>query len=112
MSDIDDDAIATALNLEHAVDLDLLDPKTSLILSQLAMARKTAIEAVRALIEADPHDAKQIMSLQNDVGRFSSLVEWLIASRTKAREAFLALPPDEQQAVWAFTHPHSEINDA
>jgi hypothetical protein len=109
---LDDDAIARALNLEINIEADLLDHRKSIILAQLATARGTAIEAVKALIEADPFDARAIMALQNDVGRFSSLVKWLLNAQTRAAEAFAQLPPEEQEAVAAFANPHSEINDA
>jgi hypothetical protein len=111
MIHLDDDAIAEALVLEMQVDADLLEPKKSIILAQLATARGTAIEAMKALIEADPFDPKAIMTLQNDVARFSTLVEWLANAQTRAGEAYAQLSPDEQQAVFAFTNPH-EINDA
>jgi hypothetical protein len=112
MREMDDDAIAEALNLEHAIDVDLLEPAKSILLAQLASARRAAIVATAALIDADPHNVAQLMTLQNEVRRFTGLTTWLLNARTRAREAFALLPQDEQDAVRAFTNPHHGINDA
>lgn len=112
MIDLDDDTIARALNLEHAIDFDTRDPRTSIILSQLSAARGSAIEAMRALIEADPMNPRAIMALQNDVARFRDLVTWLANARTHAAEAWALLPHDEQQEVLAFLNPNQMVNDA
>src|SRR5215204_3916291 len=107
---MDDDAIAEALNLEHFIDVDLLDPSKSILLAQLASARRAAIKATAALIDANPHDVPKLMTLQNEVRRFKSLHTWLLNAQTRGREAFALLPQDEQDAVRAFTNPHSGIN--
>jgi hypothetical protein len=112
MIDLDDDALASALALEHDIDTDLRDPKKSILLALLASARTAAIAATRQLIDAPPFDPNAIMRLQNDVRRFQSLHVWLRNKQSAAAEAFNLLPPEEQEAVRAYTHPNSEINDA
>ena len=112
MTDLDDETIARALLLEHAIDADLLDPQKSIILAQLASAREGAIEALRQLAEAPPFNPQTIMALQNDIRRFRGLHTWLLNQQLKARDAFAQLPLEEQQEVLAFTRPQREINDA
>jgi hypothetical protein len=110
--DMDDAAIGRALSLEMDIDTDLRDPAKSILIAQLTAARSAAIDAARALLDADPHKPEVIMGLQNDVRRFRNLTIWLRNAQSRAAEAFSLLPPDEQQEVLAFTRPHSEINDA
>jgi hypothetical protein len=110
--DMDDAAIASALSLEMDIDADLAKPQQSILVAQLAAARAAAIDAVRALIEADVFDTKTLLLLQNDVKRFRNLNIWLRNAQSRAAEAFALLPPDEQKEVLAFTQPHREINDA
>ena len=112
MIDLDEDALVRALDLEHCIDLDLRNPRDSIILNQLASARTAAIGALRKMIDAPPFDAAHIMTLQNDVRRFRNLATWLRNAQTAAAEAYAQLPPDEQDAVRAYTNPKSEINDA
>jgi hypothetical protein len=112
MRHLDDDAIARALLLEHNIDLDLQDPAKSILLAQLARARKAAIEATKLLVECPPFEAQRIMRLQNEVRRFADLHDWLLNAQTRAGEAWAALPDDEREAVIAFTNPNTEINDA
>lgn len=112
MIEMDDAAIAAALIMEQHIDHDLRDPQRSILVAQLAEARKGAIDAMRALTEADPFEPKVIMLLQNDVRRFRSLATWLCNQQLRAAEGFAQLPPEEQDAVLAFTHPTREINDA
>ena len=112
MLDLDDIAIARALTLEHFLDTDLRDPAKSIVVAQIASAREGAIDATRALIEADPFKPEIILRLQNDVRRFRGLIVWLCNQQNRAAEHFANLPAEEQDAVRAFTTAHREINDA
>ena len=112
MFDIDDAAIASALTLEMQLDADLLDPKKSILVAQLAAARSAAIDATRVLLEVNPFDSNAIMAAQNDVRRFRNLTIWLRNAQSRAAEAFANLPPEDQAEVLAYTRPQREINDA
>lgn len=107
---MDDAAIARAINLSDWVSQDTSNPKDSILLAQIASAREEAIESTRQLLTADPFNAKQIMTLQNEVKRFAELIVWIHDAHQNARDAYALLPPEEQAEVIALlTQPSPTI---
>jgi hypothetical protein len=109
---MDENAIARAINLADYVEQDLRNPRDSLLWAQIMAARADAIDAAKALMEADPFNPKEIMRLQNDVQRYTELVTWIQDARQNATDLMAALPAEEATAILEFLNPKPEVNDA
>ena len=111
--------IARALELDDAIELDLRDPKDSIILGQIAWAREAAIEGVGeilSLIETKPHETAELIRLSGKVRHYTNLSAWLLKSREAGKEAWDRLNADQQQEVIDYTetltHPLQGMNHA
>lgn len=106
---MDEKTIRRALDLGNQIEADRLSggPLTRLV----AYARKGAIEAIRALLDADPTDAKEIYRLKNEVERFRELVDWVRDAQTAAEEHWQTLSEQEREEVIGLLEPHHEPMD-
>lgn len=50
-------------------------------------AREGAVVALRALLDADPHDPKTIMQLQNEAKRYRDMTLWIAAALANGDQA-------------------------
>jgi hypothetical protein len=65
----------------------------------LARAKAKASDALVALVDADPEDAKAIRALQNDVTRFRDLVSFLRETIAEAEDANHALNAEDRDMI-------------
>jgi hypothetical protein len=101
MRDLDDATLAAAITLAEDFEREITGKSAGPVRYLLAKARRSALNATAALTEADPHDAKGIMALQNDIQRFRETVRWITEAFAAGDEAWSQLDEEEQAAIEA-----------
>lgn len=66
-----------AVALADKIESDFITQHGGLATYLLAAARKSAADALMALTDVDPDDAKEIRRLQNEIQRQRDLTEWM-----------------------------------
>jgi hypothetical protein len=69
--------IMELLRIGEEIDADLAQTKPGLVKTIVDFARREAADAILAMIDADPEDAKEIRRLQNIVKRQQELPDWI-----------------------------------
>lgn len=85
-----------ALAASEATLASLQSTKTTPLQWLLKQAKADSIEALIALLDVDPTDAKTIMALQNEACRFRDIVGYLQQTVAKGDEAYHALTREER----------------
>lgn len=65
----------------------------------LMKAKRDAVEAISALIEADPANASSVMQLQNEARRYGDLVRYIRDTISEADDAHFALEEEDRQEI-------------
>lgn len=103
-------AVALSRDIEEQMTARARDGFRPLV-AALQLARVEAGQAVAALCDVDPDDAKEIRALQNQVQRFRDLVRFFKAIATAGIEAEIALSDEDREDLERLVAPPRDPAD-
>lgn len=110
--DVDDEETARVAILNNAFDLSYRLKTKGSLRDILERAREDAGDAVTALVNADPFDAKNVRELQWKVQRFNSLWEYIKEILEEGRSAQSDMNDEESAALEKLLRPSDgELRD-
>lgn len=96
---MDNEAIGIAIHLHDLLEKEFTNDRAGPCTMLAVKARRAAIDATRALIDADADDTSRVRSLQSDIKRYRELIGWMRDIIATGKEAFHDLEAAERESV-------------
>lgn len=95
-------ALQRAVALSASVEAQLSQKRGGQpLVAVLVKARREAVAAMAALVDADPNDAKAVRDLQHEAQRYPKLCGWLAAIVQEGKEADSIISEEEREELIA-----------